>query len=140
MDDRHTTRRNFSRDLAAIPEAGRWLQAVAEKAALPETTIFAMQICLEELFSNIVRHGALPGRSGSQVEIAIDTGGYCARMMIEEEGAPFDVAKAPAHPITRPLEETQPGGLGIPLIKSFSSSLTYRRIGDRNCVIVEFSQ
>lgn len=140
MDDQHTTRRNFNRELAAISEAERWLKAVAEKAGLPESTVFAMQVCLEELLSNIVRHGAPPGLSGSQVEIAIDTGGYRARMMIEEQGAAFDVTEAPAVPITRPLEEVQPGGLGIPLIKSFSSNLTYRRIGDRNCVTMEFSK
>lgn len=59
-------------------------------------------------------------------------------MTVEDNGRPFNVAKAPAKGIDRPLDQIQPGGLGIQLIKSFASSLKYRRTGKGNRVIVEF--
>ena len=36
------------------------------------------------------------------------------------------------------MEQVQPGGLGIHLIKSFTSNLDYRRTEKGNCVIMEF--
>jgi len=59
-------------------------------------------------------------------------------MTVEDNGRPFNVAQAPAKRIDQPLEQVQPGGLGIQLIKSFASNLEYRRTEKSNRVIVEF--
>ena len=59
-------------------------------------------------------------------------------MTVEDNARPFNVAQAPAKRVDRRLEQVQPGGLGVQLIKSFASILKYRRTGKGNRVIVEF--
>ncbi len=72
------------------------------------------------------------------VEITISTNAQGVNMTIEDDGKPFDVVNAPAHRIDQPLNEVQPGGLGIQLIKNFASKVAYERAGLGNRVIVEF--
>ncbi len=133
-------RLSFSPTLEGAIAAERWLCAAAEEAQLPEPVPFAMQVCLEELFTNIVRHGDPEGSAGSEVSIAIEAGPGLIRMSVEDSGAEFDVTQGEVCPITGSLQEIQPGGLGLLLIRTFSTSMSYQRSEGRNRVTIEFSQ
>jgi len=104
-----------------------------------------MQVCLEELMSNIARHGKVLSRPTEtdadnplSISVGIDVRTDRIAMTIEDNGRPFDVEKAPAKVVDRPLEQVQPGGLGINLIKSFSDNIEYRRTDAGNRVTVDF--
>ncbi len=129
-------RRSFPRELAAISGAARWLDAAAAEAGVPEQAVFAMQVCLEELFSNIVRHGS---SAANLVEVWVETAPDCVRMIVEDEGAAFDITEAPARKASASPADCEPGGLGIVLIKAFAKRLSYQRAGGRNRVIAEFA-
>jgi serine/threonine-protein kinase RsbW len=130
--------RSFGRSVREVIAAERWLDAVAMEAGLPERIQFAMQVCLEELFSNIVRHSDSHGLGGREVDIAIDVGEDRIRMTVEDEGPAFDISRAKAHPLRQSLEQIEPGGLGILLVRAFSNDLTYNRIEGRNRVTLSF--
>jgi anti-sigma regulatory factor (Ser/Thr protein kinase) len=132
-----------------ISSAASWIESIASDLHLPASQMFAMQVCLEELMSNVVRHGQLvrslePGLERKQqinpMSIAIEVSALADRMVmtVEDNGPPFNVVEAPAKGIDRPLDEVQTGGLGIHLIKNFADSLDYHRIGNTNRVVVEF--
>jgi serine/threonine-protein kinase RsbW len=146
-----TWHRAFIGTVADITVAEKWLGSIAADQKLPEQLAFSLQLCLEELMSNIVRHGGAAGRkSGSDlspevttslsVEITVTVEDQSVSMTVEDDGKPFDVVNAPAHPIDRPLDEVEPGGLGIQLIKSFASGLVYEQAGLGNRVTVELSR
>ena len=142
----NTWRKAFVGTIADISAAAQWVDTIAADQQLPEQLVFALQICLEELLTNVVRHGA--AESGGDlyhvatppvnVEITISTKAQGVNMTIEDDGKPFDVVNAPAHRIDQPLNEVQPGGLGIQLIKNFANKVAYERAGLGNRVIVEF--
>jgi serine/threonine-protein kinase RsbW len=137
MNGGETKRSTFRRSLNGATAAELWLDGVAAAGGLPESLVFAMRVCLEELFCNIVRHGD-PHNDGT-VQIAISFGLDRVHLTVEDDGPEFDVSLAEAHPITQPLEDIEPGGLGILLVRSFSNRLEYRRIEGRNHVTVEFA-
>src|SRR5262249_44349266 len=118
--------------------------SIATELDFADSKAFAMQVCLEELMSNIVRHGT--SRSGSKptqvaallISIKIDAFVDRTVMTVDDNRRPFDVAQAPANSIDRPLDQLQPGGLGIQLIKSFASNLSYSHTAKGNRVILEF--
>ncbi len=139
MSGPSNVQRSFGRTLAEIMAAERWLDGIVVVSGLSEATVFAMRLCLEEIFSNIVRHGVTAGIDPPGVEITVEIKPGRALMTIEEEGEAFDMTMAPAQPIGKNLEDIQPGGLGILLVRSFSSRLSYNRIGNRNRVTAEFS-
>ena len=72
------------------------------------------------------------------ISIGVDVRADRIAITIEDNGRPFDVEKAPAKVVDRPLEQVQPGGLGINLIKSFSHNIEYRRTDAGNRVTVDF--
>jgi serine/threonine-protein kinase RsbW len=142
----NTWRKAFVGTIDDISAAAQWVGTIAAEQKFPEQLVFALQICLEELLTNVVRHGGATS-SGSlsevptpplKVEISISAGARGVSMTIEDDGKPFDVVNAPAHRIDQPLDEVQPGGLGIQLIRNFASSIAYEQAGLGNRVIVEF--
>jgi serine/threonine-protein kinase RsbW len=146
VDHPNTWRKAFTGTIDDISAAAQWIDTIAAEQRFPEQLIFALQLCLEELLTNVIRHGG-PKSSGDlsevpipplNVEISISTGDQRVIMTVEDNGKPFDVVNAPAHRIDRPLDEVQPGGLGIHLIRNFASSIAYERAGLGNRVTVEF--
>ncbi len=142
----NTWRKAFVGTIDDISSAAQWVETIAADQKFPEELVFALQVCLEELLTNVVRHGGAKS-SGDlsevpvpplNVEISISAGAQRVSMTVEDNGKPFDVVNAPAHRIDQPLDEVQPGGLGIQLIRNFASSIAYEQAGLGNCVIVEF--
>ena len=140
---RNRWNRVFRASLSELPAAASWVEAIGTDLHLLESQVFAMQVCLEELMSNIVRHGK-PSQCLSHpanpllISVTIEASEDKVTLTIEDNGIPFNVAEAPAKGIDQPLQEVQPGGLGIQLIKSFAHKLQYRRTSKGNCVIAEF--
>ena len=129
-----------------ISVAAQWVNTVTADQQLPEQIVFALQVCLEELLTNIVRHGETESSDDLSrvaippvnVEIDISISAQRVSMTVEDDGKPFDVVNAPAHRIDQPLSEIEPGGLGIQLIKNFASSIKYEQAGLGNRVVIEF--
>jgi serine/threonine-protein kinase RsbW len=138
--------RKFLGTIFEIRSAAAWIESIAAEVGLPESQVFAMQVCLEELMSNIVRYGRGSPAADCQVEpenpirifVTVKALADRVRMSVEDNGRPFNVAQAPAKVIDQPLDQVQPGGLGIQLIKSFASSLEYSHTETGNRVTVDF--
>jgi len=143
----HHWHRIFNGSILEISSAASWIESIASELDLPASQAFAMQVCLEELMSNIVRYGRSPSTPWPQIDsknplsISVTVTSLADRitMTIEDNGRPFDVAQAPGKVIDEPLRKVQPGGLGIQLIKSFADNLAYSRTKTGNRVIVEFT-
>ena len=142
--------RIFKGAMPEIATAARWIESIAADLDLPGRLAFDMQVCLEELMSNIVRHGGVHSSSTSylpqadpanslSISITVNVRADRIILAVEDNGRPFNVAKASAKLVDRPLEEVQPGGLGIHLIKSFADNLEYRRTEKGNRVTIEFT-
>src|SRR5262249_46953319 len=148
MAPRHRWERVFKGSLSELAAAANWVESIATHLHLPRSQVFAIQVCLEELMSNIVRHGN-PAQHSSDprsldtanpflISVALKAFEDRITLTVEDNGVPFNVAEAPTKGIDQPLHEVQPGGLGIHLIKSFADDLQYRRTSKGNCVIAEF--
>ncbi len=79
---------------------------------------------LEELFTNVVKYGA-KSEAPVRIEIARIAGGVEVTI-VETDAEPFDVTQAPDADINLPLEQRQPGGLGIHLIRRMVDAIQYR--------------
>lgn len=136
---------SFPGTFEGAAEAAVWLRDVAERERLSEKVAFAMEVCLEELVTNVVRHGRPLGESVTpealpplEVDIALELDLDAVALVVEDNGTPFDVSQAPGKPIRRPLEDVVPGGLGMQLIRSFSSMLHYEAVPNGNRIILNF--
>lgn len=118
-----TASRAFRRDLDALAGVFDFASDFAEAHALGESAVYAMNLSLEELFTNIVKYGQKGG-----ADVGIDLGirdGYLVIEVTDGGAEPFDFTTAAAADVDRSLEEREEGGLGIHLIRSIMDYIKY---------------
>ena len=120
-----------------------WIESVAEKLNLPGSTSFAIQLCCEEAFMNIVMHSYGPHCTEIKDEdqvvlLTIDKEGQDITLIIRDNGSAFNPLEVsePKHPNT--LSEAKIGGLGISLMKKFSKNIQYESKGLGNLLTFQF--
>jgi sigma-B regulation protein RsbU (phosphoserine phosphatase) len=111
--------RDFKRNLSALEKIFAFTAAEVEAALRP-----AVDLALEELFTNVVKYGR-PSDAAVRIEIGRIAGGVEVSL-IETDADPFDAAQAPEADTNLSLERRQPGGLGLHLTRKVVDSIEYR--------------
>jgi anti-sigma regulatory factor (Ser/Thr protein kinase) len=101
------------------------------KYSLGNEMEFDLNLALEELFVNSVRHGGCEGMEDA-VEIGLRLDANSVTVEFSDRGTPFDPTSAPTPDLDAPAEERRPGGLGIHLVRELMRDFKYRRARDRN--------
>lgn len=92
-----------------------------------------IQVVLDELLSNTVRCGRVPGKELTiDVDFRLDDG--MLRVGLADDGVPFDPLGREAPDTTLGLEDRPVGGLGILLVRSLVDEISYGSEGGRNRV------
>lgn len=106
--------------------------------SLSEEVEFDLNLALEELFVNAVRHGGCEGLENSAHVRMVCEGGSVA-VEFNDRGRPFDLTQALEPDTLASLETRGAGGLGIHLVRSFMRDVEYRRTGEWNQVTMKCS-
>jgi anti-sigma regulatory factor (Ser/Thr protein kinase) len=124
--------------LSELIRVSPWIEALAARFAIPENVVFAMNLCLEEALSNVIRHGHR-GQGGSlTIQLTVPHEGRF--MLIVDDDAPwFNPLEQEPPPAYAPDNPTQIGGQGIRLIRGFSDSLEYSATPTGNQLRIGFS-
>lgn len=116
-----------------------WIERLALKHAIPENIQFAMNLCLEEVLSNIIRHG-YSGASNSSITVHFESQkGGSFTLTVEDQAPPFNPVDAPQLPPIDLHDEVQIGGQGIRLLREFADTLEYRATPAGNRLIIGFA-
>ena len=96
---------------------------------------FEINLILDEICTNIFIHNS--ANNSLKITINIENKNKSILLTISDNGKPFDPTTIVTPNINLPLEERQPGGLGIFLVKKYSSALSYERQGSTNKTVIE---
>ncbi len=122
---------NRIEELAGVSEAVETLGR--EEAWAPDVS-YGVVLALEELATNVVRHGG-EEEGASEIEIEVVSTDEEVRVEVRDKGKPFDpFREAPAPNIDAALEDRKIGGLGVHIVKALMDEAFYRREGGRNHV------
>ena len=124
--------------LSEIARVPPWLESLAALHAIPSRTQFAMDLCLEEVLSNIIRHG-YGGESSHEIVIRYQNrrNGFFA--LIVEDGAPlFNPLTVPSPPVPSTLEDISGGGQGIRLLKQSADAIEHEPMSNGNRLTISF--
>ena len=117
-----------------------WVEAQAAEYGIPSETEYAIQLCLEEAVSNIIRHGY---RGRPHLAITVDcvapAGEQEILFTVEDQAPPFDPLAAAEMPIPTSIDEIPDGGRGIRLLRGFAGSLAYQRLPGGNRLTIGFA-
>lgn len=120
-----------------LTELMAWLKVLAESYALPRRTCFALELVLTEAVTNVMDYGgAAPDTL--RVELHADRLGHDLRVEIRDNGAYFNPIGRDETVLPSRLEEASVGGLGIHLIRRYTSSQDYRYQDGHNILTLTF--
>jgi anti-sigma regulatory factor (Ser/Thr protein kinase) len=123
--------RTFRATARDISEADSWIEDVGRRWGTAEKATFGARLCVAEIAGNVLEHG---GASAEPAELGVTLSrrGQGLDVEITDSGRPFDVTASPDRPLARSIEEAQIGGLGLRLVRSYASDISYHHDGVRN--------
>jgi serine/threonine-protein kinase RsbW len=125
--------RDFPGTVEAAEDAELWFASQSSALGLSADAEFAINLCLEELFLNAVKHGHA---NRTTISICAESDG--ARVEFADDGVGFDPTKAPAKQIHSRSENFDIGGYGAGLMQKFSRRMSYSRSEGMNRLVLEF--
>jgi len=89
---------------------------------LSKDRAFDLDLVIEELFTNLVRHA----RADGDIEVRLERApGQVLVRLRAAEPSPFDPTAAPRVNVNLPIEERRPGGLGIHIVRELCQEFRY---------------
>ena len=124
-------------DASGIPPLMEWVERHCQQAGMAGELIFKLMLAVEEAATNVVSYAfaEMPPPHRFRVRLDIDDG-RCAVELVDN-GRPFDPSTATLPDTATPLEEREPGGLGIHLLRNMADRLEYRRENGENRLQIE---
>ena len=121
-------------ELHATPEevmrAVETLQEFAQARGLPEKTVFALALALEECGSNVVNH-ALQRDPHKKFQVVIESTDDTFAIELRDRGPEFDPTAA-AERKPQADDDDRPGGWGLQLVRRQMDEIRYRREAGEN--------
>ena len=115
--------RSFRRSVDSLDGIFQFVSEFLSSEGLEESNSFSLNVILEELFTNIVRHST---NSEHEVRIVIDKRKDQLTLSLTDfDVEPFDITQAPEVDVDQPLSERTPGGLGIHFVRKMTDSISY---------------
>src|SRR5262249_51050976 len=112
-------------DLGQLERLVEHVDGFCQAEGLDEDATFELNLVLEELFTNAVQHGGCAGMKRAVAVRLHAAGDHNIAIEFRDRGAPFDPTSAPTPDLVTPLEDREPGGLGIHLVRQIMRNLEY---------------
>jgi anti-sigma regulatory factor (Ser/Thr protein kinase) len=128
--DTRTIRLTVRNELSEIAQLRDALDRHAEELAMPPDSLAQLQVAVDELVSNVIRHAWPPGGSHELV-VSMTLSARAARIEVIDDGVSFDPRRAPV-PVPRSGSKRTIGGRGLLMLPTLVDRIDYVRAGDRN--------
>jgi serine/threonine-protein kinase RsbW len=113
----------FRREIEAVGEIFALLETFTDGQKIDEKTAFCINLVVEELFTNMVRHNQ---GGGDHITVSIQRQDNRLHLeLVDTDVEPFDPKTAEIPPVEAGIEERRPGGLGMYLVRKMVDDLDY---------------
>jgi len=117
-----------------IPTIRKDLTKLQSLWLIPNSEMRQIRLIIEEIFSNVIRY-AFSDSQEHMVEVQLKNINDEISIQITDDGIPFNPLEHQPGISTDPASSVD-GGMGLTLIKTFSNSITYERIGSNNQLLI----
>jgi serine/threonine-protein kinase RsbW len=110
--------------LESLAQISDFVTNATARAGLDEHAAWQVQLAVDEAATNIIQHGYGDTVQGD-IELGCSTSGDQFVITLRDRGRRFNPHDVPAPDITSPLEERQPGGLGLYIMSRLMDTVTF---------------
>ena len=114
-----------------LDQLALWLESFASANELPAQAVFRLDLVLTEAITNLMDYAHGPGAE-ELIHLTGSVQGDHIDIELIDAGPAFDPTTYKPAALPKTLEEATPGGLGIHLIKQYTSHLEYRHENELN--------
>ena len=118
-------------DLSELKNLSLNLTYFGQVHGLPELLVSEVNICLDELFTNIVMYGSKDD-SEHFIRFKINLNGDALLLDIEDNGLPFNPLMKKDSELPADIDSAEIGGLGIHIVKKLMDGIWYARRQGKN--------
>ena len=122
-------------DLSELKTLNKHLSAFGRNIGVQELCISEINICLDELFTNIVLYGFNDDLK-HKIKFIMTVDDNILTATIEDDGVPFNPLKKEAVDLPTNVDDAEIGGLGIHITKKLVDTISYKRKRGINRVTV----
>ena len=123
----------LSNSLEELKRVMAALEAFSESEALGLAATQAVELALDELLSNVISYGC-PGPDQHVITVELYIEGDTLKLVVGDDGIPFNPFEQEDPDLGLAVEEREPGGVGIYLVKKLMDEYAYERVDERNIV------
>ena len=129
----------FPASLDAFPEVEKWIRETGAQFEVPERTVSNYLICMDEIFSNIVKYGDVPAGSDIYMRFVRLIDRNSVMLTIVDRGIPFDPREVKAKRVDERDDDEPVGGLGWLMVRELMDELAYHHVNGKNVVSISAS-
>ena len=114
-----------------------WIGSRCAAEGLVDDIAFKLTLALEEAVVNVISHGFADLPPPHSITVRLEITAQSVTADIVDNGRSFDPISEPDPDLSLPLEERDPGGLGIHLIRGMMDRVDYCRSDGKNILRLE---
>lgn len=126
----------LSNQVSELRRMTQWLWVTAASAGIAEALVQKLDLAANEAVTNIISYAYSDGMR-HDITLELEKTGDGARLVIRDDGMPFNVLAVPEHAVPASLESAAIGGLGVHLIRGLTSRCEYQRENGFNVLLLE---
>ena len=101
--------------------------------------LYQAQLATEEIGTNIIKYG-YDDQLKHTITLRVECLADCFRLRILDDGHPFDARQVPEPDPEQSLQDRQPGGWGISLVRRLARRMDYERRDGANVLTIEIAR
>jgi serine/threonine-protein kinase RsbW len=128
------TSKRFPGKFTSLETICEFITEEAKAAGLNEDNVYAVQLAVDEACCNIIEHaysGEDKGEILCECNILVDG----LEVTLKDNGKPFDPDSIPEPQISVPLEELEPRGAGLYLIRKLMDEVDYKHSEGKGTIL-----
>lgn len=114
-----------------LPTLAEQIEQIADEWELGPMLAMNMNLVIEEAITNVIFY-AFNDQENHQIDIDFNLNDSILKLVITDDGTPFDPTQKGDPDTTLSVEDRQIGGLGIFLIRKIMNEVKYKRKNNKN--------
>ena len=119
----------------SLNDLSAWIEALATRHGLSARTVFSLDLVLTEAVTNIVDYADNPAGEG-WIDLSCQVWEDRIEIELSDDGPAFDPTSRTPVQLPTSLADAKPGGLGIHLIRQYTTHMQYQRKNEHNVLLL----
>jgi anti-sigma regulatory factor (Ser/Thr protein kinase) len=126
---------SFANDMRELTHVLQVINVFLEPRELQSKLVYAVNLILEEILMNIIKHG-YEDEDSHEIEVQIELEEDEVSLTVIDDGREFNPLTIPGPDRSKSAMDRLEEGLGLQFVRHMRNAMEYRREGDKNILSI----